>query len=908
MLLLLAFLKAQQLMQHQQQQHVPASDEANLRSMSCTDSCTSSCISSCNDRCYCIWLHQRVYGVLLFSCQYRLFNRRKLPDALLLLLLLRPPDKQQRQQHPQQELWTWEGRDLLGSPGDTFVCRLLLMLTGRLPNDDSPLRLAAIAQQCHEQQQKQQQPLQHAPPQARENQRRQWTEEVVAGNTMPLLPWWEEAQLLQDSSEAQQVDKDVLRSFTAWKFSRNRSTSSNSSIESDTSSSGSFLSLSDGPPGAKASSHRTRRPKRRSSSSKSRSNSTGSSNKNSCSGEDLQCLHDSLRLVLLGLLSRHLPTLVYAQGLHDVVAALLLTIADAIRQLLEAAEVYRLMAARGFLCACCADRQKQERQSNSEAALTRGLCICCCDTYTTCLKSSISSNSGACSPELLAFVPCGCLLRSCLRVSAPVGIDAAVSPSSGVSLLCCHFAFLLSERTCLCCINDYLAAPFEASLLPAVRLVSLLLQQQDPELSVLLRLCSAAAAHTPGGEMLPCVSWLVTWFTHVTNPFKRTARLLDCLFSLHPQFVLHVAAAAVRSQRRRLFAVCRCALSDCSTALQLQEQDGKRISLEELCARLQQQPDLLEVYRDLVGDAVYGEVHAVLQRVQLERLPLEQLLLQARNALLHEVPPQQLLDVAATDGLELLPFSPFLLPFPGPYHGAPAFSISSSNADCCCVRMAYNSAFFSLVAPSMPPIAASYRNLGSVGGVAAAAGTKGRAHVVSAAAAVPKSWAVAMDDGDVGPVALSLVCAATGIVAASSELSPCRCVCSFAGVSATAIRTKTRTSFSPGLYRYVPVHSQGAKGWREPLPSAFLPLEDVLRMQSSGLATWLPVRLLQHMQESSSGAVALMRCMWTTGFLLVRPSGFFFPFCMGAVVCLALLLQWLGEMPRTSLLFFRSSR
>ena len=949
MLLLLALLRARQLLQQKQQQRNSrrrghTGNEQQQQQQQQHDS------SACKDCCCCGWLEQRVLEMLRFARVFRNSSNRKLPEALLLLLLLRPmPDNLHMQQQQQQQPWSWAACDLLHKDRDGFVCRLLLLMLGRLPNDESPLHLAAAAQQQQQQQQQQQEEQQQQQEeqqqQQEEQQQEEETKETAAEEMLPLLPWWEEAQLLQDSSEAQQVEKDVLRSFTAWRFnssSSNKSSSSsnNNSSNSSNSSSGSFFSLSNGPPAASgASSPRSSRSSSRSSSKEtvrdykeeSKCFGIGDSSSNSSSSrgsrEDLRCLHDSLRLLLMGLLSRHLPTLVYAQGLHDIVAAILLTTADAIRQLLAAADVYRHLAAHGIRCnrySCCRDTRADGAAGDTATRLSSS-CPGCSDA---CSSSSSSSSIGCCSPDRVALLPCVSLVREMLHrsVAAPVGIAAVVLPSSGVSLLCGHLTYLLSERICLCCVSDYLAAPFEASLLPAVRLLSLLLQQEDPQLSMLLQLCSAAAAYTPGGEMLPCVSWLVTWFTHAANPFKRTARLLDSLLSVHPQLVLHVAVAAVRSQRRRLFAVCRYALMDCLPALQQlqllqqqqqqhpqqqqqQQQQGNGPDIAALCATLQHQPGLMEVYRDLIGDAVYGEVHSVLQRVHLGRLSLEKLLLQAYDALQHRVTAQQLLAAAAADKLHLLPFSPLLAP-----------SLSSNDWEgggCYCVGLTYPDAFFVVVAPRMPPVTASYKaiaggrdaNRRDAAVVAAAIEKATEPHHAPPPAALDAatSWAAALGGRTAGPPSEVLVAAASAVVAASSAVFPCFCCYSCVGPppGASGATTRERISSSPGLYRHVPVPPPESKGWKEPLSSVFLPVEELLLMQRqpAGCGVYLPVRLLQQLQRSSSGAMALLRCSFAAALALMRPSGFFFPICTGAVVCLALLLQWVGERPRSNPLF-----
>ncbi|XP_026193854.1 uncharacterized protein LOC113147445 [Cyclospora cayetanensis] len=820
-------------------------------------------------------------GIRAFAAELRL------PEALLLLVLLRPTcedDAEERQceteqqRRQQQQSWTWNADDLLQEDADTIVCRLLLLLLGRLPDDDSPLRLAAAVQQLHAQAQQSQ-------------QRNQQQQPDKAAGVLPLLPWWVEAQLSRDSNEQHQVEKDVERSFTAWRLISSSGSSSNSSSEDSAHSSGSFLSVSDEPlessnsirscssipKSTDSSSSNGERVTQAPAGSSSRMLRSNRKSKSILSKKGLQCLRGSLRLLLLGLLSRHLPTLAYAQGMHDIVAALLLTAVDALQQLTAATEVYKLLAGRGICCA-----------SQKDAAAIDS-CYCSC---TECCSRANSSGNRRCGS--LAALPCGSLLRSCMHLCCFVGAEEILSPFSGLSLVCCHLAFILSERVCLCCVSDYLAAPFEASLMPAVRLLSLLLQQQDPQLSTLLRLCSAAAANTPGAEVLPCVSWLITWFTHSTNPFKLTARLLDSLLCGHPLMVLYVAAAAVRSQRRRLFAVFRSALADCRAAQPLfqqqQQQQHSTLICENgdvaaLCEKLQHKPELIDQYRDQIGDAVYGEVHAVLQRVHLGRLSLERLLVQAHDALLHEVTPDQLLAYAAADGVQLLPFSP--LQMPGALMPNAAAPDSRASPCCCCARLSYKPAFFDFVGPSMPPVVASYTTL-AVGAANDAAAAASEPTVKQALHDTAASWAAAIGGAVTAPIRGSLPFAAEAITAACNDRSPCCCYSAERSLVGAAITLQSDSC--PALYKHVPVQPAGSKGWRQPLPSVFVPLEQMVAVQKREFAAYLPVRLLQNFGET-----VLLQRICRAALAFASRATACLALCTGAVACLALLLQWLAE-------------
>ncbi|OEH77965.1 hypothetical protein cyc_04283 [Cyclospora cayetanensis] len=304
-----------------------------------------------------------------------------------------------------------------------------------------------------------------------------------------------------------------------------------------------------------------------------------------------------------------------------------------------------------------------------------------------------------------------------------------------------------------------------------------------------------------------------------------------------------------------------------------------------LCEKLQHKPELIDQYRDQIGDAVYGEVHAVLQRVHLGRLSLERLLVQAHDALLHEVTPDQLLAYAAADGVQLLPFSP--LQMPGALMPNAAAPDSHASPCCCCARLSYKPAFFDFVGPSMPPVVASYTTL-AVGAANDAAAAASEPMVKQALHDTAASWAAAIGGAVTAPIRGSLPFAAEAITAACNDRSPCCCYsaeCSLVGAAITL-----QSDSCPALYKHVPVQPAGSKGWRQPLPSVFVPLEQMVAVQKREFAAYLPVRLLQNFGET-----VLLQRICRAALAFASRATACLALCTGAVACLALLLQWLAE-------------
>lgn len=413
---------------------------------------------------------------------------------------------------------------------------------------------------------------------------------------------------------------------------------------------------------------------------------------------DVLALRETLGSLLTGLLARHEPLLLYTQGLHDVVSAILVVLADAARKFIWARHCLR--KAFTAVAAC--------REGEAGGDLAR--------------RSSSA-------------------LAAALKETEPLSWRAALGAlldgdESGAGL---HLGFALCERVALAFLGDFLSKPFEHSLVPAMRVLAFLLERRSPALCSLLRVSSAAAAETPGGEVLACVPWVITLFAHSPGAFDKTARLLDAVVASHPRFVLHLAAEVVASRRRHLNRILKEALEasghspaprqtgsrgqEEKEAEQSPGQDGggkrrRSPSSEpgrprgatnegaadaELHAELASHPEKLEVYRQLLGDRVSGEVHASLHSIRLESLSLERLLRRARRGLLSGEIQRSLL-AASAEGLIALSASSALLVTRDLLTGAFAGSADAAKGErgppreeesgCVCASLRYPEVFF----------------------------------------------------------------------------------------------------------------------------------------------------------------------------------------------------------------------
>ena len=220
----------------------------------------------------------------------------------------------------------------------------------------------------------------------------------------------------------------------------------------------------------------------------------------------------------------------------------------------------------------------------------------------------------------------------------------------------------------------------------------------------------------------------------------------------------------------------------------------------------------------------------------------------------------------------------------------------------------------------MPPIAAAYKALcrgvpfrAAAAAAAAAADRKGSKRAFVSAAGAAEAWIRVFGGAAAAPQQQphsSLLFAVKAVAAASGEAYPCCCCCCTAessNASATAAADRPRSTTCPEVYRHLPVLEAGSVGWRQPLPSVFVPIDSSSSSSSMSAypqvqravaavgagALFLPMRLLQQLQQTD--AATLLRCTYTSALAFVRPSGFFLPVCTVAVVCLAMLLQFLKD-------------
>lgn len=174
--------------------------------------------------------------------------------------------------------------------------------------------------------------------------------------------------------------------------------------------------------------------------------------------EDVICLRGKLEKILASVVARHYGRLFYTQGMHDVAGALLLLLMNAGRFLLHA---LRKGPAAGAPSSVSLRLSTLDRPGNTPPSSCSSLCS---------FSSLLSLH-----PEVVAYLS--------------------------------SLAFALTERLYLFHLCDFFAASLEASLLPALSLLSLFLGRYDPPLHTVFSCASTAAAvdpktrrHTRGGS------------------------------------------------------------------------------------------------------------------------------------------------------------------------------------------------------------------------------------------------------------------------------------------------------------------------------------------------------------------------------------------------------------------------
>ncbi|PHJ22199.1 transmembrane protein [Cystoisospora suis] len=173
--------------------------------------------------------------------------------------------------------------------------------------------------------------------------------------------------------------------------------------------------------------------------------------------EDVICLRDTLEKILSSVVARHYSRLFYTQGMHDIAGAILLLLMHAGRFLLLAFQVRKGRSSSvGNL----------NMSSSSSSVLDS---IWPSHHLTDFLFSSSSPSSSLCSFSSL--------------ISSYPSLVAYLS----------SLAFSLTERLYLFHLCDFFAASLEASLLPALSLLSLFLCRYDPSLHTVFSCASIAA-------------------------------------------------------------------------------------------------------------------------------------------------------------------------------------------------------------------------------------------------------------------------------------------------------------------------------------------------------------------------------------------------------------------------------
>uniref|UniRef100_A0A0G4FID2 Rab-GAP TBC domain-containing protein n=1 Tax=Chromera velia CCMP2878 TaxID=1169474 RepID=A0A0G4FID2_9ALVE len=165
--------------------------------------------------------------------------------------------------------------------------------------------------------------------------------------------------------------------------------------------------------------------------------------------------------------------------------------------------------------------------------------------------------------------------------------------------------FRVAERFSLFFVSDVLGAPFGQSVSVLLRLMSLLLERVEPEVSGLLS--------GSGADCNFAVPWIVTFWCHNITTASKVARVFDCILVSHPLFPVFLSAAAVRRQRGPLLAL-----------LEEVQKGTPRCDPADL----------------------FGDVHRILLGINWDSEPLEELLSSARHMMENEFPPDALLRLA----------------------------------------------------------------------------------------------------------------------------------------------------------------------------------------------------------------------------------------------------------------------
>ncbi|CBZ54454.1 conserved hypothetical protein [Neospora caninum Liverpool] len=219
--------------------------------------------------------------------------------------------------------------------------------------------------------------------------------------------------------------------------------------------------------------------------------------------------------------------------------------------------------------------------------------------------------------------------------------------------------------------------------------------------------------HAPcstGAELQPCTSWLITIFAHSFSSFPGLCRVLDCSLAAHPLFPLYFAATVLSRQRTLIFREFEEALaSPLAGRLPLAvaqilgapgRLDGERLARVIVAAergrrraerrgrghvdgsrgarqvgeaangvdtaeRAAGKETLLETLRAHVGDDIYARLHGLIQNIDFDALPLNEVLRDTYRALRVAVPPETVLREAKRLRIRLPPFSPvYNFPYP----------------------------------------------------------------------------------------------------------------------------------------------------------------------------------------------------------------------------------------------------